>query len=1001
MRSRIFWPLLFAFLLTGASGALARDYFVSPSGNDSNDGSIGSPMATVQAAFLQTAPGDTVQVRAGTYAGGVTIWGDAYSFKCGAPGAPITVRAYDGDLTAHIGRLALQPGQYLNFEGLDVGTSDVQSINLCGIETSYRVYVKSHHVQIKRCRFSMTDSDGVDGGGNEIFKGAQGDYWTIEDCELRVPDNNGFDKSGVAMDFVGVNYTTVRRLYIHDYNKVGVYWKGGSMYDVLEDSVIANGRTDWTDNYGISMGGDGSGIEYANPASSWGVEYMVVRNNIVRRSTKGAVQVSASNCGYVYNNLFADCAKPIGGGVWGIVTCMTYPGSDQGDNMVPAHTRLFNNIILDTAGTMNWVFFDQLGGATDFVTGNNCYWNKGGLIPAGNLAGVSPSSETGAVTADPMLSLTGTPTTWQGWVDYYRPTSTSTAIRDTGSSTAGDAPYPAVIDDIEGNGRPQGGAWDIGPYEYPGTPSKPTANFTSGQATGSPPLTVDFQDLSLAAPTSWAWDFGDGGSSTERNPSHTYMAMGYHDVSLTVTNGAGSDSVTKTNYVHVLPLVADFGVDTTWGGAPLTVTFSDYSSGAAPTAWNWAFGDRATSTAESPSHTYAATGLYTVSLTATNALGSDTCTKPGYISVCTLQTYAPTDWRARFATDAAHLLKPDCGTIGTIQPSSGTVANLAAKDGSYIEFPSILDGTSYICFVGCYLNTPYTPDQILAVHVDTTARSSDPNSPGEDWYMYSFPGQNCTPGDAWAFDWYVPNWGTDWRDMSKTFQVSNYPGLVSDSGEIMAVWWAGGATAYDSQLDYVKYTLYVKPGAFTDVPTDNWAWAQIEACVAAGIVQGYADGSYQPLAVVNRGQMAVYIARALCGGDSLVPTSPATAHFPDVPTDFWAFKYVEYAYSQNIVTGYANGNYQPNDNVDRGQMAVFIARSIVNPTGDGGLASFTPPATASFPDVATDFWSFKHVEYLKQAKVVGGYADGKYHPEYTVTRDQMAVFVCRAFNLLP
>ena len=81
--------------------------------------------------------------------------------------------------------------------------------------------------------------------------------------------------------------------------------------------------------------------------------------------------------------------------------------------------------------------------------------------------------------------------------------------------------------------------------------------------------------------------------------------------------------------------------------------------------------------------------------------------------------------------------------------------------------------------------------------------------------MYAFPSQNCTVGDAWAFDWYVPNWGTDWRDMGKTFQVSDYPGLVSDSGEIMAVWWAGGTTAYNSQIDYVKYTLYVKPGGGT------------------------------------------------------------------------------------------------------------------------------------------------------------------------------------------
>ena len=185
MRSRTLWPLLLAVLLMGASGTFARDYFVSTTGNDGNDGSIGAPMATVQAAFLKTVPGDTVQVRAGTYAGGVTVWGGGY--KSGAPGTPITVRAYDGDLTAHIGRLALQPVSYLNFEGLDIGTTDVQSINLCGIETSYRVYNKPHHVQIKRCRFSMKDGDGVDGGGCEIFKGAQGEYWLIEDTELPRP----------------------------------------------------------------------------------------------------------------------------------------------------------------------------------------------------------------------------------------------------------------------------------------------------------------------------------------------------------------------------------------------------------------------------------------------------------------------------------------------------------------------------------------------------------------------------------------------------------------------------------------------------------------------------------------------------------------------------------------------------------------------------------------------------------------------------------------------
>ncbi len=67
--------------------------------------------------------------------------------------------------------------------------------------------------------------------------------------------------------------------------------------------------------------------------------------------------------------------------------------------------------------------------------------------------------------------MTGTPTTWQGWVNYYRPlwdTQSNAMLKDHGSSTAGNIPYPAVVSDIEGNGRPKDTGWDIGPYEYQG-----------------------------------------------------------------------------------------------------------------------------------------------------------------------------------------------------------------------------------------------------------------------------------------------------------------------------------------------------------------------------------------------------------------------------------------------------------------------------------------------------------------------------------------------------
>ena len=195
---------------------------------------------------------------------------------------------------------------------------------------------------------------------------------------------------------------------------------------------------------------------------------------------------------------------------------------------------------------------------------------------------------------------------------------------------------------------------------------------------------------------------------------------------------------------------------------------------------------------------------------------------------------------------------------------------------------------------------------------------------------------------------------------------------------------------------------------FADVPTTGfgadgtdpfWAFWEIGSCVDAGIVFGYADGDFHPGDTVTRDQMAVFIARALAGGDSQVADGPSTPHFPDVAADEWAYKYIEYAYANNIVAGYDDGTYQPGVAVDRAQMAAFIARAMVTPHGEAGLASYTPPATPDFPDVPADFWVFKHVEYLVQHKVVSGYADGSYHPEVVCTRDQMAAFVARAFQL--
>ncbi|HEY3361478.1 MAG TPA: PKD domain-containing protein [Methanosarcina sp.] len=77
------------------------------------------------------------------------------------------------------------------------------------------------------------------------------------------------------------------------------------------------------------------------------------------------------------------------------------------------------------------------------------------------------------------------------------------------------------------------------------------AKFTSNVTSGKAPLTVAFTDKSKGTLTSWAWNFGDGASSTEQNPIHQYSQEGKYKVTLTVTNAAGSSTTTKTNYIKV------------------------------------------------------------------------------------------------------------------------------------------------------------------------------------------------------------------------------------------------------------------------------------------------------------------------------------------------------------------------------------------------------------------------------------------------------------------
>jgi PKD repeat protein len=149
--------------------------------------------------------------------------------------------------------------------------------------------------------------------------------------------------------------------------------------------------------------------------------------------------------------------------------------------------------------------------------------------------------------------------------------------------------------------------------------------------------TVNFTDLSTNSPTAWDWTFGDGNTSTVQNPANVYANAGTYAVTLEATNGNGTCSDKKTDYINVAvpsPPVADFVADDVTPNVSQVVNFTDLTTNN-PNAWSWDFGDGNVSTQQNPTNTYTAPGIYTVTLTATNTFGNDTETKTSYIDVQT------------------------------------------------------------------------------------------------------------------------------------------------------------------------------------------------------------------------------------------------------------------------------------------------------------------------------------------------------------------------------
>lgn len=220
----------------------------------------------------------------------------------------------------------------------------------------------------------------------------------------------------------------------------------------------------------------------------------------------------------------------------------------------------------------------------------------------------------------------------------------------------------------------------------------PRADFDADKTRGGAPMDVQFTDKSTGAPTTWKWDFGDGASSTEQNPKHTYTTLGTYTVTLTASNENGSDTTSKTNLiVTTMAPVADFKADRQVGKAPFIVTFTDLSKGN-PTSWVWDFGDGTSSYEQNPRHIYMREGSYDVRLTVTNQYGSDSMFKTGTGSTSPATSVVD--------TTAAPATAPGTpGTTGTESPVTPAATPTKAPMSPYVTIVAAMMGLFAIVVV--------------------------------------------------------------------------------------------------------------------------------------------------------------------------------------------------------------------------------------------------------------------------------------------------------------
>jgi hypothetical protein len=188
------------------------------------------------------------------------------------------------------------------------------------------------------------------------------------------------------------------------------------------------------------------------------------------------------------------------------------------------------------------------------------------------------------------------------------------------------------------------------------------------------------------------------------------------------------------------------------------------------------------------------------------------------------------------------------------------------------------------------------------------------------------------------------------------------------------------------QLIVPFQTGYSQSG-FKDEAPDYWATSEIRIMKEKGLIQGYDDGTFRPENPISRAEAAAIFVRML----ELKPSSSAAgaSPFKDVPLTHWSKDNILIAYHKQLLSGYDDGTFRPEDKITRAETSALLAKTFKLSEGI---------TNKTFTDIAMNHWAYPMVSKLAANGLIEGTSNERFDPEKPITRAQFSVILARALE---